>query len=43
MKNPLKLLKVIQPEVPEKDIPGAENLIYEAAFRSPVRLVALNW
>ncbi|MHA4739157.1 FN3 associated domain-containing protein [Dyadobacter sp. MSC1_007] len=28
----LKLLKVISPEVPKKDIPGAENLVYEAAF-----------
>jgi hypothetical protein len=28
----LKLLKVITPEVPKKDIPGAENLVYEAAF-----------
>lgn len=40
----LKLLKVISPEVPEKDIPGAENLIYEAAFEprevSCIKLVA---
>lgn len=28
----LKLLKVITPEVPKKDIPGAENLVYEAGF-----------
>jgi uncharacterized membrane protein len=28
----LKLLKVIIPEMPTKDIPGAENLVYEAVF-----------
>ncbi|MGV3602123.1 MAG: chitobiase/beta-hexosaminidase C-terminal domain-containing protein [Dyadobacter fermentans] len=28
----LKLLKVITTEIPAKDIPGAENLVYEAAF-----------
>ncbi|MGN7884500.1 FN3 associated domain-containing protein [Dyadobacter sp. 22481] len=40
----LKLLKVITPEVPAKDIPGAENLVYEAAFEpqllSCVKVVA---
>jgi hypothetical protein len=28
----LKLLKVITPEVPTKDLPGAVNLVYEAGF-----------
>ncbi|NIJ52892.1 FN3 associated domain-containing protein [Dyadobacter arcticus] len=40
----LKLLKVITPEVPTKDMPGAVNLVYEASFEpqelSCIKLVA---
>jgi hypothetical protein len=40
----LKLLKVITPEMPAKDLPGAENLVYEASFEprelSCIKLVA---
>ncbi len=40
----LKLLKVITPEVPPKDIAGAENIVYEAGFEpqalSCIKLVA---
>jgi uncharacterized membrane protein len=28
----LKLLKVLTPDMPEKNLPGAENLVYEATF-----------
>lgn len=40
----LKLLKVITPGVPAKDIPGTENIVYEAGFEpqqlSCIKLVA---
>jgi uncharacterized membrane protein len=40
----LKLLKVITPEIPAKDIPGTENIVYEAGFApqqlSCIKLVA---